>query len=101
MRIFQLEIEKLTLLLIPTFLRKAKLVGLMRILVAPIGRLHYDFTLREPPTFANCRSTDRYVTYARHLMILLTQFLGVSVSLKVASTKANTSIPKPSASLSS
>ena len=46
MRIFQLDIEKLSLLLIPTFLRKAKLVGWLRMLVAPIGRLHYDFTLK-------------------------------------------------------
>ena len=46
MRIFQLDIEKLTLLLIPTFLRKAKLVGWLRMLVAPIVKLHYDFTLK-------------------------------------------------------
>nr|DAX58619.1 MAG TPA: hypothetical protein [Caudoviricetes sp.] len=46
MKIFQLDIEKLTLLLIPTFLRKPNLVGWLRILVAPIVRLHYDFTLK-------------------------------------------------------
>lgn len=46
MRIFQLDIEKLTLLLIPTFLRKSKLVSWLRMLVAPIIKLNYDFTLK-------------------------------------------------------
>ena len=41
--IFNFKIEKLVILLIPSFLRKARMVGWIRTLSAPISQLYYDF----------------------------------------------------------
>ena len=41
--IFNFKIEKLVILLIPSFFRKARMVGWIRTLSAPISQLYYDF----------------------------------------------------------
>nr|WP_314784519.1 hypothetical protein [uncultured Capnocytophaga sp.] len=41
--IFNFKIEKLVILLIPSFLRKTRMVGWIRTLSAPISQLYYDF----------------------------------------------------------
>ena len=46
MRIFELNLRRLVILLLPTFLRKSRLVAWMQILIAPLEQLQYDFGLK-------------------------------------------------------
>ena len=43
MRIFELNLRRLVILLLPTFLRKARLVAWLQILIAPLEQLQYSF----------------------------------------------------------
>ena len=43
MRIFELNLRRLVILLLPTFLRKARLVAWLQILIAPLEHLQYSF----------------------------------------------------------
>jgi hypothetical protein len=45
---YKIDFDKLILLLLPTFLRKHKLFGYLKVLIAPIASLHYKWAqLRE------------------------------------------------------
>ena len=44
MRIFELNLRRLVILLLPTFLRKARLVAWLQILIAPLEQLQYSFS---------------------------------------------------------
>ncbi len=52
MKIFDVDIRKLGILLLPTLLRKHKMVAWMRALVTPLDTLHYNFV--------NKRNADIY-----------------------------------------
>ena len=43
MRIFELNLRRLVILLLPTFLRKARLIAWLQILIAPLEQLQYSF----------------------------------------------------------
>lgn len=43
MRIFELNLRRLVILLLPTFLRKARLVAWLQILITPLEQLQYSF----------------------------------------------------------
>lgn len=43
MRIFVLNLRKLVVLLLPTFLRKVRIIAWLQMLLAPLERLQYDF----------------------------------------------------------
>ncbi len=52
MKIFKIDIQKLGILLLPTLLRKHKMVAWIRALVTPLDTLHYNFV--------NKRNADIY-----------------------------------------
>ncbi|MGV4530514.1 hypothetical protein [Ornithobacterium rhinotracheale] len=46
MKVYNLDIEKLSLLLTPTFLRKARMCAWLFTLLSPLKNLHYAFTIK-------------------------------------------------------
>ena len=47
MRIFELNLRRLVILLLPTFLRKSRLVAWLQILIAPLEQLQYSFNQKQ------------------------------------------------------